>query len=69
MDSLRNRRDLSVRNKSNADSKNDIHYHVIKTIDVMKAVKKLKQDKVNEDDLLLSENCINDSDLLFVYVS
>ena len=31
--------------------------------------KKLKPDKVNEDSLLLSENCINGSDLLFVYVS
>ena len=36
---------------------------------VLKAVKKLKPDKVNDDGLLLSENVINGSDLLFVYVS
>ena len=69
MDSLRNRIELSVHTNCNADSNNYIHYHVITKFDVLKAVKKLKPDKVNEDGLLLSEIFINDSDLLFVYVS
>ena len=60
MDSLRNRIDLNVHTDGNADSNNDIHYHVITKFDVLKAVKKLKPDKVNQDGLLLlSENCIN----------
>ena len=35
----------------------------------MKSVKKLNTEKVNEDGMLLSENLMNGSDLLFVYVS
>ena len=66
MDSLRNRIELSVHTNCNADSDNDIHCHVIPKFDVLKAV---KTGKVNEDGLLLSENVINGSDLLFVYVS
>ena len=69
MDSLRNRIELSVHTNFNGDSNNDIHCHVSTKFDVQKAVKKLNPDKVNENGLLLSENCINGSDLLFVYVS
>ena len=69
IDSLRNRIDLSVHTNCNADSNNDRHCHVSTKFDVLKAVKKLNPDKVNEDGLLLSENFINGSDLLFVYVS
>ena len=67
MDSLINR--INVHPNCNAVSNNDIHCHVITKFDVLEAVKKLKPDKVNEYGLLLSENCINGSDLLFVYVS
>ena len=35
----------------------------------MKSVKELKSDKLNEDGILFSENFINGSDLLCVYVS
>jgi len=35
----------------------------------MKSVHKLKSDKANEDGMLLSDNFINGSDLLFVYMS
>ena len=52
----------------NADSNNDVQCHVITQFDVLKAVKKLKPDRVNEDGLLLSEKFINGSDLLFVYI-
>ena len=69
MDSLRNRIELSVHTNCNADCNNNIQCHVITKVDVLKAVKKLKPDKGNEDVLLLSENCINDADLLFVYVT
>ena len=43
--------------------------HVITKCDVLKAVNKLKPEKVNEDGLLMYENFINGSDLLFVCVS
>ena len=36
---------------------------------MMKSVKKLKTDRINEDGLLLSENVFNGSYLLFIYVS
>ena len=68
MDSLRSQIHLNVHTNCNADSNNDIHCHVIIKFDVMKLVKKLKPDKVNDDGLLLSENCICCSDLLmYVY--
>ena len=68
MDSLRNRIDLNVHTNCNADYfNNDMLCHVITTFDVMISVKKLKPDKGNEDGMLLSENCIHGSDLLFVY--
>ena len=51
MDSLRNRIELSVHTNCNTDSNNDIHCHVITKLYVMKAVKKLKPDKVNKDGL------------------
>ena len=69
MDSLRNRLDLNVHINYNADSNNGIHCHVITKFDVMKSIRKLKQDNVNADGMLLSENVINRSDLLFVNVS
>ena len=69
MDSLINRIELSVHTNCNADSNNDIKCHVITKFDVIKSVKKLKPHKVNEDGMLLSENVINGSGLLFIYVS
>ena len=42
---------------------------MIKNLNVMKSVKELKPDKLNEDGMLLSEIFINGSDLLCVYVS
>ena len=69
MDSLRNMIELNVHTNCNADSNNYIHCHVITKFNVLKAAKKLKPDKVNEDGLLLSDNCIHGSDLLFVYIS
>ena len=49
MDSLRNRIELSVHTNCKADSNNYIHCHVITKFEVLKAVKKLKPNKVNKD--------------------
>ena len=46
IDSLRNRVELSVHTNCNANYNKDIHCHGITKFDVLKAVKKLKPDKV-----------------------
>ena len=56
---------MNVHTNCNVDSIYDIDCHVITKIDVLNAINKLKPDKVNEHGCLLSENFINDSDLLF----
>ena len=46
-----------------------VHCHLISSSDVLRAITKLKTDKVNDNGLVYSNNFIHDTDLMYQYLS
>ena len=46
-----------------------LHCHIITKADVIKAIQKLKSNKIDEGGILFSNNFIHGTDLLYLYLS
>ena len=54
---------------NNFTNDNAYHCHTICQKDVQKAIFKLKSNKIDEDGMLFSDNCIHGTELLYMYIS
>ena len=69
MDYLHERIRHAIETQCDANAESSLHTHSVSTADVIKAVKRLKTDKYNDDGIIMSNNFQHGTSLLFTRIA
>ena len=69
MDDLHKRIRHAVETQCDTNVETSLHTHSVSTADVIKAVKRLKTDKYNDDDIIMSNNFQHGTYLLYTCIA